>query len=97
MVAADASLQHLDRRRFAMELTLVLALPKTRLPWRKPLRSMIRIAFAWAALVCAGPALAQYYPDKPVRIIVGFAAGGPTDVIARIVADKLSASLGRQF
>jgi|RhiMetdeSRZDD1v2_1073273.scaffolds.fasta_scaffold106865_2 tripartite-type tricarboxylate transporter receptor subunit TctC len=80
-----------------MELTLVLALPKTSLPWRKPLRSMIRLAFAWAALVCAGPALAQSYPDKPVRIIVGFAAGGPTDVIARIVADKLSASLGRQF
>ena len=32
-----------------------------------------------------------------MRILVGFAAGGPTDVIARIVAQKLSASLGQQF
>ncbi len=37
------------------------------------------------------------YPDHPVRMLVGFAAGGPTDVIARIVAQKLSASLGQQF
>jgi len=37
------------------------------------------------------------YPDRPVKVVVGFAAGGPTDVIARIVCDKFSARFGKQF
>ncbi|MET0194780.1 MAG: tripartite tricarboxylate transporter substrate-binding protein, partial [Hyphomicrobiaceae bacterium] len=56
-----------------------------------------RLILALAALAFSGAAIAQSYPDRPVKMIVGFAPGGPTDVIARIVADKLSASLGKQF
>lgn len=42
-------------------------------------------------------ALAQSYPTKPVKLIVPFAPGGFTDVVARILGQKLSASMGQQF
>jgi tripartite-type tricarboxylate transporter receptor subunit TctC len=55
------------------------------------------ILAAVLVLIGAAPSMAQHYPNRPVRIVVGFPAGGPTDVIARIVAQNLSDSLGQQF
>jgi tripartite-type tricarboxylate transporter receptor subunit TctC len=48
------------------------------------------------ALLCAAPAAAdEAYPSRPIRIFVGFAAGGGTDVMARIVAPRMSERLGQ--
>jgi tripartite-type tricarboxylate transporter receptor subunit TctC len=56
---------------------------------------MRRFVFAAFALLFAAPAFAQSYPDRPVRIIVPTPAGGPVDVMARLVAAALPATLGQ--
>src|SRR2546430_6657472 len=58
-----------------------------------------RMLAACAGLLFAAAAFAQSsgYPDRPVKIIVPFAAAGPTDVVARLIALKLSEKFGQQF
>lgn len=46
------------------------------------------------AAATAGPATAEDYPARPVRIVVGFTAGGPTDIPVRFIAERLSKSIG---
>lgn len=53
--------------------------------------------FLLLSLACAGLAHAQTYPSRPARIIVGFVAGGPSDLVARMVAQGLSERMGQQF
>src|ERR1700751_3543555 len=57
----------------------------------------LRIAACLAALLAAGASHAQTYPEGNVRVVVPYPAGGPTDVMARLVAQKLSEALGHQF
>jgi Tripartite tricarboxylate transporter family receptor len=61
-------------------------------------RKLLKLAAGSAALPTASVgALAQHYPTRPVHVLVGFAAGGPTDITARLMNSWLSQRLGQQF
>jgi len=56
---------------------------------------MIRMAASIVTLLFAGLSGANAWPDRPIHMVVGYAAGGTTDVMARLVAEALAARLGR--
>jgi tripartite-type tricarboxylate transporter receptor subunit TctC len=56
-----------------------------------------RSALALLGLAWAGPTLADDYPSRPISLIVPFAAGGPTDLMARIVGERMGKELGQQI
>src|SRR3954449_4187580 len=58
------------------------------------MKPMLRIALL---LICVAalPATAQEYPSKPIRIIVGYAAGGGNDLIVRVMAPRMAEGLGQ--
>ena len=65
-------------------------------PMRLVRRRFLQLAAAAAALPAASR-IARAYPTRPVRLIVGFPAGGPTDITARLIAQWLSERFGQQF
>jgi tripartite-type tricarboxylate transporter receptor subunit TctC len=60
-------------------------------------RTLLLSLIASLAQLLSHPALAQNYPDKPVKIIVPWSTGGSTDAIARTLAQRLSESMGQSF
>jgi tripartite-type tricarboxylate transporter receptor subunit TctC len=59
------------------------------------MKTLLRCALA-AAAMAAGTAGAQNYPSRPVTMVIPFAAGGPTDVVGRLLAQSMSKTLGQQ-
>ena len=55
------------------------------------------LALACLAGLCGAPAAAQDYPTRPIHFVVGFAAGGPNDIVARILGEWLSKHMGQQW
>jgi len=67
--------------------------------FRTPLgrRPWIGLACAVACVAASGLAMAQDYPNRPVKLVVPYPPGGPTDIVARVVAQKLQEQMGQPF
>jgi tripartite-type tricarboxylate transporter receptor subunit TctC len=92
--------RHTAGRRFALVLKHALADDgANKKPSRESATMQVLKGILASLLLLTGvaPSWAQGYPNRPVRVVVGFPAGGPTDIIARTVAQRLSDSLGQQF
>ena len=63
---------------------------------RSPRRRFLHLGLAFGALALVAGAAAAAYPDKPIRLIVPYPPGGATDVIGRVMAQRLSTALGQQ-
>ena len=57
---------------------------------------LFRLCLVLTLIAIGGTAVSAAYPDRPIRLVVPFPAGGPSDVVARAVAPRLAARLGEK-
>src|SRR5258708_787349 len=60
-------------------------------------KPFIRLTALLLGLAATGPAAAQTFPSHPITMVVAFPAGGPTDVMARVIAERMVPRLGQQI
>lgn len=70
-------------------------IPGAKAPKRRRIAIAAAVAVMSAPFMGASPVLAQAFPAKPLRIVVPYAAGGSTDAIARVIAERMAADLGQ--
>jgi len=63
----------------------------------RPMSSLLRLALTATLLFACAAAQAQGWPNKPVRFVIPFPAGGSTDIVGRLIGEKLGQSLGQPF
>ena len=61
------------------------------------MKKLLAFALCLLAVSITGAAAAETWPARPVKVIVGFAAGGPTDLFARLIAQSLTAQTKQNF
>ena len=61
------------------------------------MKSVVRVACLLVCVLPAAPAVSQSFPVKPLRIVVPFSAGGPTDITARFIAPRMTELLGQSI
>src|SRR6478736_5431059 len=88
-MAASPVASWFETRGVAALLTMMFEMAR----WRKQMRRIV-VAALLATLAFAGSAVAQNVPSRPITIIVPFSAGGPSDAMARILAERMKATLG---
>jgi tripartite-type tricarboxylate transporter receptor subunit TctC len=79
---------------------LIAAMPPDHDPgqhWEDAMTRLVAAAALAAVLGLTCPAIAQDYPTRPITVVVPFPAGGPTDTLARILGERMRASLGQPF
>ena len=77
---------------------MLISCPKrTKASIRVLLRALLTMCVAASGLLSASGALAQAYPDKPVRVVIPYPAGGPTDIAGRIAASQLARTTNGSF
>jgi tripartite-type tricarboxylate transporter receptor subunit TctC len=62
--------------------------------WRGGIRNVFSISLAFF-IVSATIAVAEIYPSRPITVVVPFPAGGPTDALARVIADRMKCALNQ--